>query len=273
MSARAVPAVGHRTDSSRRLFLLWQLSVREFIGPYKGTFLGAAWTIFYPFLLLFVYAFIFSAVFKMRWGIGTEQGFGSYALILFCGFIPYTFLNMAVQRSTNIILSNVSLVSKVVFPLELLPASVILAAFYNAMISTAVVLVARTLLLRAFYFDLIAFFPTLLSLVLLTTGICYFVASFSVFVRDFASVINILLQILFFMTPITYPEEAVPAKYRFILSFNPLTPIVREWRRALLTGLTPRFSSVLFSLATSALACVVGVAWFVRTRRAFVEVL
>ncbi len=273
MSARAIPVAGHRTDSARRLFLLWQLSVREFIGPYKGTFLGAAWTIFYPFLLLFVYAFVFSAVFKMRWGIGSEQGFGSYALILFCGFIPYTFFNMAVQRSSNIILSNVSLVSKVVFPLELLPASVILAALYNALISTAIVLVARTVLLHGFYFDLLAFFPALASLILLTVGICYFVASFSVFVRDFASVITILLQVLFFMTPITYPEEAVPARYRFLLSFNPLTPIVREWRRALLTGLTPRLSSVLFSVGTSAAVCFLGVAWFVKTRRAFVEVL
>ena len=87
----AVPLPGV-LGAARRLrangFLLWQLSLREFFGASKGSFLGGLWTWLYPLMLLVVYALIFSTVFKMRWGLGVPEGFASFALVLFCGLIP-----------------------------------------------------------------------------------------------------------------------------------------------------------------------------------------
>ena len=122
-------------------FLLWQLSLREFTGASKGSFLGGLWSWLYPLMLLVVYSLVFSTVFKMRWGLDVPEGFASFALVLFCGFIPYNFLATVVQRSATVIVNNSGLVAKVVMPLELLPANR-LPARINALRGTRLAVLA-----------------------------------------------------------------------------------------------------------------------------------
>jgi homopolymeric O-antigen transport system permease protein len=254
-------------------YLLWQLSLREFLGAFKGSFLGALWSFVYPLLLLVVYAFIFSKVFRMRWGLEIPEGLGSFALVLFGGFIPFNLFSTVVQRSTGVIVGNTNLVSKVVFPLELLPTSVVLSGLFQAAVATVILLVAEILMLHRIPWTVFLALPVLVDLLLLTGGLAFILAALGVFVRDVASLITIVMQMMFFLTPITYPIEAVPEAYRTIFLLNPLTPIVIDWRNAILTGAPLHWRWIAAEFVFAALVFLLGHYLFHRTQRAFVEVL
>jgi lipopolysaccharide transport system permease protein len=254
-------------------FLLGQLAVRELLGVYKGSFLGAVWSFLYPLLLLVVYAFVFSRVFKMRWSLAPKDTLGSFALILFCGSIPFTFLSQVMQRSTMVVIQHANLVTKVVFPLDLLPASVVTAAMLNGGIATVVLLVAELALWHRVPPQIFYVVPLAITLLILALGLSYILAALGVFVRDVANIVPILTQMLFFLTPITYPLEAVPEKYRVIVLLNPLAPIVIDWRNALLTGQAPHWRWVGALFALGLVTLLVGHFLFHRMRRAFAEVL
>lgn len=261
-----------RTLSEHR-YLVWQLAVREFLGPFRGSVLGALWAWVYPMVLLTVYAFVFSFVFRMRWGGESTGGFSGYALVLFASFIPFNLLSAVLQRSSSVVVSQGNLVSKVVFPLEVLPVSVVLAALLQLAVTTAILLVAAPLLVGASPLWLGLALPVLLFHLLLTAGLAFFLSSLAVFVRDIGNLVGIALQVLFFLTPITYPESAFPARFRWVVDLNPLATVVRLWREAILFGKAPDLASsaVLGAVAVATFAG--GYWWFHRTRKAFIEVL
>lgn len=101
--------------------LIAQMTKREVIGRYRGSVMGLAWSFFNPILMLAVYTFVFSVVFKARWGMGNEESKASFAIILFVGMIVHGLFAECVNRAPGLILSNVNYVKKVVFPLVILP--------------------------------------------------------------------------------------------------------------------------------------------------------
>lgn len=116
-------------------------------------------------------------------------------------------------------------------------------------------------------------FPVLVLHLVFTAGLTFFLSSLAVFVRDLGNVVGIALQVLFFLTPITYPETAFPQRFRWVLDLNPLALVVRLWREALVFGRGPS-PTALATLATMAfVSFALGYWWFHRTRKAFVEVL
>ncbi len=261
----------HRLSSNG--FLLWQLSLREFLGASKGSFLGGLWSWLYPLMLLVVYSLIFSVVFKMRWGLGVPEGFASFALVLFCGFIPYNYFATVVQRSATVIVNNSNLVAKVVMPLELLPASLLVAAGFQLAITTVILLAAELLLLRNPSWGMLYALPVLVALVLISAGVGLVLCVLGAFVRDTANLIGVVLQMLFFLTPITYPMSAVPERLQPYFMLNPLTPIVIDWRAALMSGTPPHWDWVAVEIGAGAVLTVIGYRLLLRSQRALTEVL
>jgi lipopolysaccharide transport system permease protein len=102
-------------------YLIWQMTKREVVGRYRGSLMGLAWSLFNPILMLVVYTFVFSVVFKARWGAGGEGSRTDFAIILFVGMIVHGLFAECINRAPGLILSNVNYVKKVVFPLEVLP--------------------------------------------------------------------------------------------------------------------------------------------------------
>src|SRR5690606_15495849 len=127
------------------IWLNWNLietsAKREVIGRYRGSFLGLMWSFFNPLLMLAVYTFVFGAVFKARWGTGSDSK-TEFALVLFAGLIVFSIFSDCINRAPGLILNNPNYVKKVVFPLEILPFVSLLSAFYHASISLAVWFVA-----------------------------------------------------------------------------------------------------------------------------------
>jgi len=253
--------------------LIVQMSIREVAGRYKGSFLGLAWSLFNPILMLCVYTFVFSVVFKSRWGSGTGDSKSEFAVVLFVGLIVYGFFSEVVNRAPGLIISNVNYVKKVVFPLEILPIVAMGAALFHALISVVVLLGAFVLLNGYLHWTVLLIPVVLLPLIVLTVGLAWLLASLGVFLRDLAQTIGIITMVFMFLSPIFYPVTALPEQFRQWFMMNPLTFMIEQAREVAIFGNTPNWSGWAIYLAGASIVAWAGYAWFQRTRKGFADVL
>jgi len=256
----------------RNRSLIHASAKREVLGRYRGSALGMLWSFFNPLLMLAVYTFVFSEVFKARWSVNSESK-TEFALVLFAGLIVFNLFAECINRAPSLILGNVNYVKKVVFPLEILPFVTLLSALFHGAISLCVWLLAYWVFfgmphLTALYLPLIV-----LPLMLFIMGLSWALASLGVYLRDVGQFIGILTTVLMFMSSIFYPATALPEVYRHLLYLNPLTPVIEQTRAVLYFGQTPDFGLLaLHWLATGTIAWL-GFAWFQKTRKGFADVL
>jgi lipopolysaccharide transport system permease protein len=252
--------------------LVWQLTRREVLGRYRGSLLGIVWAIGNPLLMLAVYTLVFGYVFRARWGAGVDST-GEFALVLFCGLTVFGIFSEVVSRAPALILGNPTYVKKVVFPVECLPWVLLGAALFHALASFAV-LVAATLLVRGALPWTIALLPlVLLPLALFALGLAWLLASLGVFLRDIGHVVNALLTVLLFVSPVFYPASSLPAPLRHALLLNPLTTVLESARGTLLWGQPPAWLALAACTLAGGAVAWLGLLWFERTRYGFADVL
>lgn len=251
-----------------------QLTKREVVGRYKGSAMGLAWSFFSPVLMLVVYTFVFSEIFKSRWGgTGGDDSKTQFAVVLFVGIIVLNLFSEVLNRAPGLILSNVNYVKKVMFPIEILPIITMGAALFHSLISVGVLLAAFTLFNG--YLNWTAIFTplVLLPLIILVTGLAWMLASLGVFLRDVGQTVSILTTVLMFLSPVFYPITAVPERFRPVIMANPLTFIIEQAREVLIWGHMPNLVGLgIYFLAALAIAWA-GYAWFQSTKKGFADVL
>jgi lipopolysaccharide transport system permease protein len=251
-----------------------QLVRREVLARYRGSVFGVLWSFLTPLLLLAIYTFVFGVVFQARWpGLRTEGGLGEFALVLFCGLIVLNLFAECVSRAPGLVVGSPTYVKRVVFPLEVLPVVTLGSALVTAGASLAVLLAVRVAVEGALPWTVLLAPLVLAPVLLLTLGAAWFLASLGVFVRDVNYLVLLLVQVLVFVTPIFYPLEAVPEGLRPVLALNPLHPVVDDLRRVVLWGRLPDWPRLALSFAVGGAATMLGHAWFMRTRRAFADVI
>ena len=252
--------------------LLVTLTKREIFGRYRGSMLGILWSFFQPVFMLAVYTFVFSVVFKARWGEGTGSK-AEFALILFAGLLVFNFFAESINRMPSLILSHANYVKKIVFPLEILPWVILGSSLFHTLVSF-IVWILFYLLFSGLPHATVCLFPLiLLPLLFMTLGLSWFFASLGVYLRDVGQIMGILTTVLMFLTPIFYPLSALPDQYRGWLHVNPLAFIVEQMRNVLLWNKSPNW--ILFGLfsAFSFFIAWLGFAWFQKTRKGFADVL
>ncbi|GBC60662.1 sugar ABC transporter permease [Desulfonema ishimotonii] len=250
-----------------------QLTRREVVSRYKGSFIGVGWSFIQPLLMLCVYTFVFSVVFKARWGVSSGESRATFALTMFMGIITFNIIAEVVNDAPSLILGNVNYVKKVVFPLEILPVVLFLNVLTNALFSLTV-LVTGVLLFNHFLHWTILLLPVVwLPVSLCSMGCGYFLASFGVFVRDIKATVGIVTTMLFFMSPIFYPITAIPEQIRIFFQVNPIAIFVEDARRVVLWGQLPDWSWYFAGLGVSVAILLFGFIWFVKTKKAFADVI
>lgn len=257
----------------RNRSLIAALVKREVIGRYRGSVMGIAWSFFNPLLMLVIYTFVFSVVFKARWGIGGDESKTDFAIILFVGMIVHGLFAECVNRAPALILSNVNYVKKVVFPLEILPWVAFGSALFHTAISVGVLLLAELVLNQQIPWTVILLPFVLLPLVFIAMGFAWFLAAFGVFVRDVGQVTGMFTTVLLFISPVFYPMSALPVKYQDWLRLNPLAFIIEEGRKVLIFGQLPDFERWGIMVVAGLLIAWAGFAWFQKTRKGFADVL
>nr|WP_209768585.1 ABC transporter permease [Azospirillum rugosum] len=254
----------------RRLIL--RLAQRDLEARYRGSLLGLVWAVLTPLLMMTVYTFVFTVVFQARWGASTGSK-AEFALLLFSGLVLFTIFSECLARAPGLMLENVSYIKKVVFPLEILPAVILLVALANATIGF-IILEAFALAVFGLPPLTILLFPLiLLPLCLFALGVTWFLSSLGVFLRDIKQMVSVLVTILMFISPIFYPVSAIPEAYRPIIQLNPLTLLLEGARDVLFWGTVPNPLEWLLSTAVAYGIAWLGFAWFMKTRKAFADVV
>lgn len=259
---------------ARNRELLWQLTRREALGRYRGSYLGVAWALLTPLASLAVYTFVFTWVFETRWPVDPgSDGLGGFALILFTGMVAYNIFGESLVNSPYAVTRNPNYVTKVVFPLEILPLTLVGAAVFHSFIGIAVIVAAR-LILEGELSTTIFYLPLVyLPLVAFTAGVSWVVASLGVFLRDIGHMANVAVHLLFFLTPILYPVSALPAALQPWMRLNPLATTVEDFRRVVLWNQPPDWSWWGISVVGALAVMLAGYTCFMALRRAFADVI
>ena len=256
----------------RNRHLIVQLTKRDVLGRYRGSMMGMAWSFFNPLIMLTVYTFVFSVVFKARWSVAGEDKI-NFAIVLFVGLIAYGLFAECINRAPSLILSNSNYVKKAVFPLEILPSVALGSALFHASVSLIVLLVAQLLVNQRLPWTIIFFPIVLLPLLFTAMGFAWLLSALGVYVRDMGQITTIFTTVLMFMSPLFYPLSALPKQYQLWLQLNPLTLIIEQSRGVLIFGKTPDWILWGLTLAASSVVCAAGFWWFQKTRKGFADVL
>lgn len=256
--------------------LIAQMAKREVIGRYRGSILGLAWSFLNPLLMLSVYTFVFSVVFKARWGSGpadAEESKALFAVMLFVGLIVHGIFAEVINKAPALILGNSNYVTKVIFPIEILPVISMGAAFFHSLISILVLLIAYSIFISPPPWTVVLVPIVFAPLIVLTLGLAWILASVGTFLRDVGQTVGIITTIMLFLSPVFFPMEALPEKYHGLMTLNPLTFIIEQARLVLVLGETPDMAGLgLYALLAVAIAWC-GFAWFQATRKGFADVL
>jgi lipopolysaccharide transport system permease protein len=257
----------------RHRYLIRQLTWREVTGRYRSSALGFLWSFVTPLVMLSLYTFVFGLVLRARWPGTREGSLSDFGLMLFAGLTAFSLFSECVNRAPSLITSSPNYVKKVVFPLEVLPVSVLGSALFHTAISALILIVAQQLVTGSPVWTAVFLPLVLLPLVCLALGVSWFLASLGVFLRDIGHTVALAMQVLFFMTPIFYAPEALPVRLRFIVRFNPLAPIVNNMRRVSVLGQPPRWEGLAFSMVVGLIVLCLGHAWFAKSKQAFADVI
>ena len=253
--------------------LIIALVKREVIGRYRGSILGIFWSFFNPLFMLAIYTFVFSVVFRIRWGEGGSDSRTEFALILFAGLIVFNLFAECFSRAPALIIANVNYVKKVIFPLEILPLVALGTAMFHAFISLSVWLTAYCLFFGIPHFTIFYLPLVLLPLGFLILGLSWALASLGVYLRDVSQIVGIVVTVFMFLSPIFYPVSAVPEAYRPLLLLNPLMPAIELTRAVLYWGNPPGWGLLAGYYVATCLIAWLGFAWFQKTRKGFADVL
>jgi lipopolysaccharide transport system permease protein len=253
--------------------LIIEMTKREVLGRYKGSVMGLLWSFLNPLFMLAVYTFVFSIVFKARWGLGEDENKTQFAIVLFIGMIVHGLFAEVLNRAPNLILSNVNYVKKVIFPLDILPVITMGAALFHCLISLLVLTFAFVVFNGYLYWTAI-FLPLIfLPLIILTLGFAWILASLGVYLRDVGQTIGIIMSITMFCSPVFYSVNSIPESFRPWLMLNPITFIIEQARQVFIFGHLPNWSGLSIYTVVAVFIAWIGYAWFQKTRKGFANVL
>lgn len=251
--------------------LIWQLTQRDVVGRYRGSFIGLFWSFIHPLVMLVVYTTVFGVILQTKWA-GIDDSL-DFALVLFAGLIVYNFFSECLNRAPSLILNHPNYVKKVIFPLEIFSWVAVGSALFHTGVSVVAWLI--------FYFAVhgmvhwtAVFLPLIfIPLAIVALGCCWFLSSAGVFVRDVGQTVSLITLVLMFMSPVFYSTEIVPEDFRAVLLANPLTFIMEQTRAVLIWEQWPDFTSLGIYAAVSVLVAWLGLTWFQKTRDGFADVI
>lgn len=254
---------GHLAELARHRALLWALVGRELKGRYRGSLLGFLWTFLNPLMLLGVYALVFSVYFRIQ--------MEHYAVFMFTGLLPWVFFSSSLNEGAGAITDGGSLVTKVMFPLQVLPAVKVMANFVNYLLSLPILFAFFLAQGIPFTWHLAAFVVVSAVHLVFTYSLVLLLSAANVFLRDTKHVVGNLLTLWFFLTPILYPLNQVPEGFRFLVYFNPAAVITLAYHDLFFWGRWPAWGQLAGVAGLSLVLLVAAVVVFEHYKEYFAE--
>jgi lipopolysaccharide transport system permease protein/teichoic acid transport system permease protein len=257
-----------RTVYSRSDFI-WAMAVRDFRTKYVGTLGGVLWIVLEPLALVATFWFAFTIGLKVTGPAGMP-----FAIYFVTGLVPWLFFSETVGANTNMIIANAHLVKKTKFPTEILPfVSILSSAFTHAIL---LVIVIAMLWIYGYRptFHIVEVVPLFLLLSAFITGLSWLLSALNVFHRDLGHAVTMVVNLWFWLTPIAWNADAVPAEWRWVAGYNPMHYVIEGYRRAMVYG-QPALDvhGALFLLGVTAVVIAWGGYVFRRLKNEFADVI
>ena len=236
---------------------------KEIRGKYKGSFLGVLWSFLNPLLMVAVYAIVFPYIMRVKQD--------NYLIYLITGIIPWTFFTAVISNGCHCVWINGGIIKKVYFPREIIPISVVCAGLINFLISCCIILIfvifgGVGISINLVWLPLIALIQAVFSL-----GLLLILSAINVYVRDIEYLVQFLVNLVFYGTPILYSAAMFPEKYRWILYLNPLAHLLDAYRAIFYYKTMPNLESLGIVGAVSIVVLIIGFLVFKKLEKGFAE--
>lgn len=255
-----------------QFFLLRQFVVREMSSRYHGSLLGGLWWILTPLLMLAIFTLVFHGIFGMKWPGAQTSSPIEFALFLFVGLGVFQMVSEVWSKAPLLISQQPNLVTKVVFPLWILPLSSTIASALGWLAGLMLLLMLAAWTNDVFASWLLLPF-VLLPIVLIVAGTGLALAAVGVFWRDLAHIMAMSMTGLMFLSPIFYPMASVPESWQFWFNLNPLTLMIEPLREIILFGQVPSLHSWLILYVMAFISVLLGMWLFKRLKPGFADVM
>lgn len=257
----------------RHRVLFLEFTRRNLLAATRGSVLGLGWIVFMPIVMMALYTFVFGVVFGGRYGVLPDESGPEYALGIFLSLSVFQVLADPMGEAPRHIASTPSLVKKVVFPLEVMPVSLVAAQLVRFLVSLSLVVLGAFLLGRGALATWVWLPVLMVPLVLLSTGVALMFSAIGVFVRDLSEIARVLSMVLLFGSGVFFSVEHLPEIARHLLGINPLLHLLEGFRGAMLWGRSPDSVSLAYASASALAVFLAGLACFQRLRGDFADVI
>lgn len=238
---------------------------KEFRGKYKKSFLGVLWSFLNPLFQLVIYALVFPFILK--------NNVENYTVFLIVALFPWNFFNLSIIQSAACIVANGGIIKKVYFPREILPIATSTSNLINFLISSILVFIALFISGIGLTKAIVVLPLIILIQYILQLGLSFILSAITVYVRDVEYLINVLMMLAFYLSPIVYSADMIPSKYLPLFKLNPMFHIIKYYRDILYYGKIPEMGSVLLLLLVCIIILVVGYLIFRKLEKRFAEEL
>jgi ABC-type polysaccharide/polyol phosphate export permease len=265
------------TELRRSQNLLWNLTLRELRSKYRRSFLGWAWSMLNPLSNMVIYWFVFGVVFGATAPTGNPSGIQVYALYLLSGILPWGFFALVTNLGLGSLLGNSGLVKKVYFAWETLVFAQVIFSFVQFCIEMTLLCVALLIVGSPIAPWIPVAFLLMLLLAVYAAGFALALSTLAVYFRDLRYLWTIIIQVMFFATPIIYTPDKIAGKVppilEFILHWNPMAVFILSFRHLLYSGRAPEWGHIAYLLVASVVVFVGGWTIFVKQSRRLAEEL
>ena len=242
--------------------LIWALALKELKIRYKRSALGFLWALLNPMLLMLVLTVVFSTIMAIN--------IPHYAIFLLSVLLPWTFFAQSLAYAAESIVGNGDLIKKVRVAKLVFPVAAVVSNMINLLLSLIPLALVVLIMRHPFHVTWLYLPVPLLALTIFTLGATFFFAAANVYYRDVAHILQIVLQVWFYVTPIIFSEEFFPAKYRWVFKFNALVYLLHGFRLSVYYGMLPAFRSIAASFVCVLCALVIGYTIFRKYQHEFV---
>ncbi len=252
-----------------RWWLVKYLVQREMASSYRHSYLGMLWAFLAPLMMVVLLTVIFSELLGIKFREVTGDSALNFGLFLYCGLLPFLAFQQALAKGVNVIRRNSDLVTKVVFPLEILPLAQVISSLLQNAFGLAALLLVFVVLEHQVHLTIFLLPLVMVPQLVFTLGLGYLMAVFGTYVPDIREGLKAFVRALFFITPIIWPAGRVPEGARFLVDYNPLAYLVEAYRHLILEGTLPFGPRAIYFCVVAVTLFVVGLALFNRVKHTF----
>jgi ABC-type polysaccharide/polyol phosphate export permease len=248
--------------------LLWQMVGREVKTRYKQSILGYFWVILNPTAQMLVMSFAFSVIMRIPTNAASNV---PYSIFLFVALLPWNLFANSLSSACSSLVSSSSLITKVYFPRSILVISTVMAKIVDFLFANIVLIIYMIAYHMPVNLNILWVIPIFFIQQIFTLGLALFFAASNLIYRDIQYLLSLGLLLWMYLTPVIYPADLVPAKYKIIFQLNPMAVIINAYRQTILGGGAPNYSSLLIAFLLSVLVLLLGLSYFKSREKLFAD--